>query len=171
MLGAFLCLSLTYCNAQSITPSVINVTGSSAVSGYYRFDWSVGELCLIDTYTKPTLSVLNGLLFTGTEHAGNKNNANTFATDEVFIFPNPVADKTELNLMVQQAGTVIMMIMDAQGKLISTKQFDYNGVGQSEKVNLTFLPAGNYYLYLQLMVTGQSSAFKKGAFKLIHIRH
>ena len=163
----FLCPYIT--RSQSITPYVVNVTGGSAVSGYYRFDWSVGEMCLIETYVKPELMLENGFLHPGTERPTPTKGVNFFATGDIMIFPNPVYTTTEVDLTLPDAGKVSIRIMDAIGKLIETRQFDYNGAGRIERFDLQRYPAGTYMLHVTLSPTDPSLSTRKGVYKLVHI--
>jgi hypothetical protein len=165
----FILLSLFNSHAQSISPYILNVTGNSAVSGYYRFDWSVGELCLIETYTKPTGTVENGLLHAGTERPGSAAANNFFANGDIMIFPNPVYTTTEVDFVVQQPGKVSMNLIDVLGRQILTRQFDYNGIGRIEKLDMQLFPAGTYFLYVLLTPTDNTMPSRKGTFKLVHV--
>jgi hypothetical protein len=155
--------------AQEITPTVINVTGGSAVDGYYRFDWSVGEMCLIDTYTNSNCILENGFLHPGTERPNPVKGLDFFATGDIMIFPNPVYTVAELNINLQQPGRVSIRLMSIMGKLIEVRQFDYNGIGRIEKIDLQKYPAGTYMLHVLLSPTDESAPTRKGTYKLIHI--
>jgi hypothetical protein len=155
--------------AQAITPSIVNVTGGSAISGYYRFDWSVGEMCLIETFVKPELLLENGLLHAGTERPHSLKALDFFATGDIMIFPNPVYTVTEVNLNLPQPGKVSIRLMDVMGKLVMNRQFDYNGAGHIEKVDLQGFPAGTYMLHVLLSPTDQSMSVRKGTYKLVHL--
>src|SRR5688572_3301929 len=74
--------------AQSVSPGIVNVSGGTASSGYYRFDWSVGELCLIESYNQVNIILENGFLHPGTERPGGNSN-NFFAKGDIMLFPNP----------------------------------------------------------------------------------
>lgn len=158
-----------FSTAQDATPNIVNVTGGSAISGYYRFDWSVGEMCIIDTYTQPGLILENGVLHAGTERPNHHKGIDFFATGDIMIFPNPVYTITEVNLNLPQPGKVNIRIMDIMGKLVEIRQFDYNGTGRIEKIDLQRYPAGSYMLHVLLKPTDQSMPARKGAYKLIHI--
>src|SRR5687768_1108797 len=155
--------------AQEATPNIVNVTGGSAISGYYRFDWSVGEMCIIESYTQSNLILENGLLHAGTEKANPATGINFFSTGDIMIFPNPVYTITEVNLNLPQPGKVNIRLMGIMGKLIEIRQFDYNGTGRIEKIDLQRYPAGTYMLHLLLTPTDQSMPARKGTYKLIHI--
>ena len=176
MKGSFtqLILLLLLCpyfsSAQEVSPTVINATGGSATSGYYRFDWSVGEMCLIDSYLKPNCILLeNGFLHPGIEKGHAPKSNDFFATGDIMIFPNPVFTFTELNLNLPTPGRVCIRLMNILGKLVETRQFDYNGVGRIEKIDLQRYPAGTYMLQISLVPTDPSSPERKGTYKLIHI--
>lgn len=164
-----LCPCMT--SAQDVTPSIVNTTGGSYTSGYNRFDWSVGEMCIIESYNKPWLILENGFLHPGTERHNLKDPINFFATGDIMIFPNPVFNTTELNINVPEPGRVIIRLIDVMGKIIQTREFDYNGVGRIEKIDLQRYPAGSYMLHLLLTSTDQSRPTRKGTYKLIHITH
>jgi hypothetical protein len=157
-----------FCTAQQIVPGVVNVSGGSASGGYYRYDWSVGELCLIDTYNQVNLILENGFLHPGTERPGGNTN-NFFSRGDVMIFPNPVYTIAEINFTVQQPGKVSIMVRDVLGKLHISKQFNYNGVGQIEKLDVQRFPAGTYFLDVLLIPTDPAQPQRKGVFKLTHL--
>lgn len=175
MKGSFtqLILLLLLCpiitKAQEATPNIINVTGGSAINGYYRFDWSVGEMCIIDTYIQPGLILENGVLHAGTERPNHPKGIDFFATGDIMIFPNPVYTITEVNFNLPQPGRVNIRLMDIMGKLVEIRQFDYNGVGRIEKIDLQRYPAGTYMLHMLLTPTDQSMPARKGTYKLVHI--
>jgi hypothetical protein len=155
--------------AQTVTPYIINVTGSSAMNGYYRFDWSVGEMCIVDSYTKPGLILENGFLHTGTEKPPGADLVNFFAKGDIVIFPNPVFTITEVDFTLSQPGTVQLTLTDVTGRLVYTKQFDYNGAGRIEKLDLQRYPAGSYFLHVLLTSSDPSMPSRKATYKLVHL--
>jgi hypothetical protein len=112
---------------------------------------------------------VNGLLHASTEHVSKTLPLDYFAKGEITIFPNPVYDKTEINFLVQQSGTATIMLLDATGKLLYTKQFVYSGNGYIEKLDIKQFPAGSYFLYMELTPSDQSAPVRKGAFKLLRM--
>lgn len=158
-----------YSFCQTVNPSVTNIAGgSSAATGYYRFAWSVGEMCIIETYSQPSIQLTNGFLQPGIEHTGPAPNIDFLAAGDIIIFPNPAATIAEINFKLLQAGHVTMRVTDALGKQLYTRQFDYNGIGHIEKLDVQQFPAGAYFISIQLTPTDQSLP-RKGVFKLVHI--
>jgi hypothetical protein len=166
LLMAIVLVLPAYLRSQTITPSVQNVTGGSAKDGYYRFDWSVGELCVIESYFKPALFVTNGFLQPHTERVNNPSNALT--SGDIFMFPNPAYENTEIDILVPQRGRVYLYLTDAQGRLVHTRHFDHNGIPRIEKLSLQPFPAGTYFLKVVLNPTDFSDT-RKGSFKLVHL--
>jgi hypothetical protein len=153
-----------FANAQQ----VVNVGGGSASSGYYRFDWSIGELCLVDSYNQINFILENGFLHPGTERPGGNTN-NFFAKGDIMIFPNPAYANAELNILVQQQGVVNLQILDVLGRIVFAKQFNYNGVGHIEKLDVQRYRAGTYFVHLLLSPTDPAQPQRKGVFKLTHL--
>lgn len=175
MKGSFtqLILLLLLCpcftSGQEASPCIVNVTGGSAISGYYRFDWSVGEMCLIDSYLRPNLILENGFLHAGAEKPIVASPINFFAVGDIAIFPNPVFTIAELDLNLPQPGRISIRLMNVMGKVVETRQFDYNGTGRIEKIDLQHYPAGTYMLHVSLSPTDQAKPERKGTYKLLHI--
>ena len=156
------------CVAQQGLPFVINIAGGFATSGNVRIDWSVGELCLIDSYNKTNVILENGFLHPGTERPGNNSN-NFFARGDIMIFPNPAYSFTEINFTVQQPGVINMKVIDVLGKQVLSKQFNYNGVGHIEKLDVQRYPSGTYFIHLLLTPADATQPQRKGVFKLTHL--
>jgi len=53
------------CFSQRITPSVINVSGGVSQQGYYQFEWSVGEMSLVNQMESNFGMPRRARLFTG----------------------------------------------------------------------------------------------------------
>lgn len=62
LLIGFLSIFTIFCSAQRITPSVINAGGGYFSNSNYTFEWSIGELSIIETMITPKVSLTNGFL-------------------------------------------------------------------------------------------------------------
>jgi len=165
LLSLFLCPCLI--NAQQVTPFIINVTGGSATSNYYRFDWSVGEMCLVNTFSQPNAILENGFLHPGTEHS--KDTINFFAKGDVMVFPNPAYATTEIDIVLPVSGAFRMTIFDILGRQVLNKEFIYNGAGRVEKLNIDQFRAGTYFLHVVLTPTDAGLPERKGTYKITHL--
>jgi hypothetical protein len=151
----------------TVTPQTVNVSGgyNDDPTSYYRYEWSIGESTVIQTYTSPTLIVTAGVLQPGTATPGLINNSTQWGTEEIKVFPNPVITELEVDILSKQVGKVNMMLYDALGRLLGTKQFDYNGVGQIVKWSFGSYSVGHYILKVTLDAA-PGFIGKKGAFKV-----
>jgi hypothetical protein len=162
-------ISALFAGAQSIYPSTINVSGSSAASGNYRFEWSIGEATSITTMTSSNLVVTSGILQSSAAYQPIPNGAKYFLPDEIKIYPNPTRDIIEINMLLAIAGKSKLELFDLQGRKLMEKQFEYYGIGGIEKWDLRMLPAGQYVLKVELINPVGGFTIKKGAFKILKI--
>lgn len=157
------------CNAQSISSSVINVSGGTSKNGYYQFEWSVGEMALVNQMQSGNqLIVSNGflqpyILFPGTFYGQGQ-----FAADEIKVFPNPASRFVEINFFTKQKGPVTLGFYDMLGKKVYSQQITCNGVDLIHRIPLTNLPGGSYVL--QIILEGDPGYLSKhGAYKILKI--
>jgi hypothetical protein len=154
-------------NVHSITPTVMNAASGSGTIGYYRFDWSVGEMSLIETYQQSNLVLENGFL-----HAGwpiGLPPINFFATGDIGIFPNPVYTVASINFNVPTPGRVAMKVTTTMGQPVLIREFDYNGAGRTEKIDLQGYPTGAYLVRITLQPNDYTAREITGVYKLIKI--
>jgi hypothetical protein len=163
--------SLFHCSAQSIAPSVINTGGGSFQSGYYQFEWSIGELALIGEMSSANNSfvITNGFIQPFIQYPVRDNNNNIFGTDEIKVFPNPASSYVEINFLTKQKGRITLSFYDGSGKKIYAATDWYYGVGMIKRIPVTKLPNEVYMLHVDLDPDPGSVA-KKGVYKIIKIK-
>ena len=162
----FACAFISGSSAQSITPSIVNATGGTNMFTFYRFEWSFGEAAAIETLYAPTLYVTNGVLQPGTHNPGTNITTTQWDKEEIKVLPNPVRNVLEIDFFSKQLGKVKMEMLDASGRVLGTKQFDYYGIGKIEKWDMTPYPAAVYFLHITLAPTNNSIA-KNGSFQIV----
>jgi hypothetical protein len=155
--------------AQPVTSSTVNVTGGSATSGNYRFEWSVGEASAITTMGNSNLIVTNGFLQYEVQNQPLLNDILPWQPGEVKVYPNPVKDILEVNILHNLTGKIHIKLYFLDGRKIMDKEFDYNGMGAIERFNLGALAAGQYLLNIQQISPLTGRPVKKGAFKILKI--
>ena len=158
------------CFSQSITPSVINVSGGSSQKGYYQFEWSVGEMSLINEMaSRPNLLVItNGFLQPYILNPGTNNTNNQFGVDEIKVFPNPASSYVEINLFTKQQGRLKINFYDAVGQKVYSIESNVYGIDLIQKIPLNRLTAGTYLLRLELDADPGFTS-KKGVYKITKI--
>jgi Secretion system C-terminal sorting domain len=150
MLFVLLVLDGQKATAQSNSPDVVNIAGGSVKIGYYDFDWNVGELCLVETFTGGTTTLTQGFLQPCTQKVTIQPLLLLFTTNEYRVFPNPTSGQFELDFMLCTTGVMKLQLLDEAGKMISNKEFRYEGCGHIEKFDLRNLPAGVYTIHATL---------------------
>lgn len=154
------CVLLLVCTtcqatAQSVRPFVFNATGGAYndPASYYRFDWSIGELTLIDAFAPPDSVILltQGFLQPCTDIVGKSFLSSIFAPGEYRLFPNPTAGKFELDFFVRETGRMELQLTDGNGKVLERRDYAYDGCCRIEYFDLAKYPAGTYYVIAHLM--------------------
>ena len=157
--------------AQSITPQVINSTGGTYKKGYYSFDWSVGELALVDEMkgTNNTYIITNGFLQSNTETPDRQTFHGGFTRDEIIILPNPTAGKLEINFSIAEPGEAKVVLYDAVGGQLITRRVQLYGYGKFERLDLTGMPGSTYLLAIDFS-SSTGKIRKKGTYKIVKIQ-
>ncbi len=156
--------------AQNNTPSVINAAGGSAKSGYYHFEWSVGELSLVNQMNSSsnTLIVTNGFLQPYTLYPVFSNQNNYFGNEEIKVFPNPASVFVEIDFFTKQKGKIMLTFYDAAGKTVYVKELRSNGVDLIEKIPVSHFAGGVYALLVELEADAGFIS-KRGVYKITKI--
>ena len=69
-------------------------------------------------------------------------------TESVQVFPNPTTDYLQLSVSLEERSDAMLYIADANGRLLSMRQFDQIDQLQ-ERIDVQALPAGSYVLRLE----------------------
>lgn len=165
-------------SAQSTTPFVFNISGGSynEPSSYYRFEWSVGELAMINTMNTADSScrVLHGVLQPGSERPLFPQTL-VFESGNYSVFPNPTRGPFELNFFVTYPGKMELQLSDATGRVLQTRSFPYDGVRRIQMFDLSRYPNGMYFLSATLTpLSGRQLdnmvQIKRGTLKVVKIQ-
>jgi hypothetical protein len=139
--------------SQSTTPFIFNGAGGSYdnASSYYRFEWSVGEMLLVNTMNTADSScrLLNGVLQPGTEKP-NYPYTLYFEGSDYRLFPNPTPGTFELNFFVNYPGRMVLQLTDATGRILETRSYSYDGVRRIQLFDISKYPSGLYYVIATL---------------------
>lgn len=161
-------LFVSTCFSQNITPFAINSSGGSARSGYYQFEWSVGEMALIGQMSDndKTLIITNGIIQPFILHPASTHTAGSFAVEEIKVFPNPADSYVEINFFTKEKGNILINIYDISGKMIYSKSARSHGIDLIERITVSHLPNAIYMLHINLDAD-QGYISKKGVYKII----
>src|SRR5215510_8178043 len=163
--------SLSHLNSQVVAPSVMNTAGGTVRSGYYQFEWSIGELAIVGDMTGLNGSIVftNGFIQSHIQYPSGNNADANFGNDEIKIFPNPASTYVEINFFTKQKGRLTTSFYDAAGKKVYTATDVYYGVGFIKRIPVSQLPNEVYMIHIDLDPFPGYTA-KKGAYKIIKVK-
>lgn len=151
ILAILIILVTCYCGfAQSATTQVINSTGGSGKKAVFFFDWSVGELSLINTLKNADSSfyLTSGLLQPAAV-AGKPVVNYSLSRDEVNMYPIPTADKLFVTVSPKQKGQIRIYLYDQKAGLVFSKIYPSTSI-VFEAIPMNSLVNGLYTLRVEL---------------------
>jgi len=133
--------------AQNISPSVLNSTGGSKLIGSDVYEWSFGEMTLVNTFTTPNLIVTQGVLQnnpTGTTGIISS----TSSLLDLSVYPNPTQDFIQIKFSSKDESPLSYVLTDVAGKKIQGKEGSLSTLHNGETISLKDLPSGVYFLQI-----------------------
>lgn len=139
---------------NGVVPAILNTAGGSYdnASSYYRYEWSFGELVLVQAFAPPDSSVLvtQGVLQPCTDKIGPYPYTVLFEAGDYKLFPNPTSGKFEVDFFVRSPGTMTLQLINSVGQILMTKSYHYDGCCRIELFDITKYPAGVYFVVADL---------------------
>lgn len=149
--------------AQSVSPGVANAAGGSATIISNTFEWSVGEMALVESMIKSDLSLTNGLL--------QPQKLAPVLADAFNIIPNNILspngdgeNDTWIIEHIQDFPDNEVIIYDRGGRIVyQTKNYQNNWSGKLADLSL----AEDSYLYIIKLKKGELTGIKKGFLTIV----
>ncbi len=159
-LAVFLAVSIVQAQVPSlnpingVAPAILNVAGGTYdnPSSYYRYEWSFGELLLVQAFAPGDSSVLvtQGVLQPCTDKLGYSPFTVLFDNGDYKLFPNPTTGKFQVDFFVRTPGQMTLQLINATGSLLQTKSFHYDGCCRIELFDISGLPDALYFVVADL---------------------
>ena len=135
---------------QSIWPSTLNASGGSATISGKHFDWSVGEMTLVNTFSTTTVVLTQGLLQPGIAVTAV---AQTPFFEKMEVFPNPTDAIVNIRFNSTLQGALVIKLMDMAGRALIEQRTDvYQGLNTTQ-INMATLAGATYMLQLSMDAT------------------
>ena len=136
-------LGMHNARGQSIGPSTLNSTGGSGTIGTTIFDWSIGEMTMVSTFTGSSVIVTQGVLQNNKVPDGV---GHLDITNQLQVFPNPASSIVNVRYTAAGPGKLTLRLMDITGKLITTSNTQVDQGVTSEQLSIADLAAATYML-------------------------
>lgn len=138
------CISAIPVLAQTYTPAALNVGGGSNTINGQEFEYSIGEMVLVNTATASNIVVTQGVLQPGDFGTGISNNL--LGDGQVSVYPNPFDDFVNIAIDLPTYGSLLLSVYNIDGKLISQKGISIRSGKDNTRLSLEHLASGNYVL-------------------------
>jgi hypothetical protein len=139
---------------NGVVPAVLNSAGGTydnALS-YYRYEWSFGELVLVQAFAPSDSSILvtQGVLQPCTDVIQNSPYTVFFENGDYKLFPNPTAGKFEVDFFVKTPGFMSLQLVNTMGQVLETRSYHYDGCCRIEMFDISKYPNGLYFVVADL---------------------
>ncbi len=139
---------------NGVVPAVFNTAGGTydnALS-YHRFEWSFGELVLVQAFAPADSSILvtQGVLQPCTDVIHNSPYTVLFEDGDYKLFPNPTAGKFEVDFFVKTPGFMSLQLINSTGQVLETRSYHYDGCCRIELFDISRYPNGIYFVVADL---------------------
>ena len=160
-LAVFLAISFSKAQVPSlnpvngVVPAILNAAGGHDYNlplKTHMFEWSFGELLLIQAFAPPDSSVLvtQGVLQPCTDQIGYSPFTLLFDEGDYKLFPNPTSGKFEVDFFVRTPGQMSLQLISSTGQILMTKSYHYDGCCRIELFDISHLPNGLYFVVADL---------------------
>lgn len=140
-----LSLFLLFSSATLFGQSTLNATGGGGTIGANTYDYSVGEMSLVSTFSSATVIVTQGILQpqpispTGIQ-------SSAISKDQLQIYPNPGSTIVYIQTSFLTAGQITVALLDAIGRELKYYEWPLiNGI-EKHAIDMSHLAQGNYFL-------------------------
>lgn len=140
---------------NGVVPAVLNGAGYSTslpLTDYHQFEWSFGEMALINAFAPTDSSVLltQGVLQPCTDVVGGSALTLLFEQGDYKLFPNPTSGKFEVDFFVRTPGLMSLQLVNTMGQVLMTKSYHYDGCCRVELFDISRHPDGVYFVVANL---------------------
>lgn len=159
LLKLFILSFLVPVKSQSVlvVPEVVNASGGTFNNGNYIFEWSIGELSMVETFSKNETIVTCGFFQPVVKK--RPSNPPSEINIEFDVYPNPVTSTVTVQFTGIN-GNLQLVLTDATGKVLQKQQYLNSGGSGNYSFNMSPYARGNYFLTVSGMQANGLPYFK-----------
>ena len=163
---------------NGVMPAILNAAGGvyDNPSSYYRYEWSFGELLLVDAFAPPNSSVLvtQGVLQPCTDKITHSAVTTLFDKGDYKLFPNPTTGKFEVDFFVKVPGQMSLQLINSVSQVLESRSYQYNGCCKIDLFDISKYPNGIYFVIANLKPDNnrpgdEMQAIRHSGFKVIKL--
>ena len=139
----------------------VNAAGGSAVISGNIYEWSIGEMVLVNTATTSNLIVTQGLLQNTNQGVGIKDAA--LSTIQLLVYPNPTKDFLLVQTKLPANTQLDIAVYDLMGRVIQRKEYHIKSANEVQRIDFRSFSAGMYMLEINTELNGETY---KNSFKI-----
>ena len=153
--------AINFCPAQVQQAATVNAAGGSAQLSGNTYEWSIGEMVLVNTVMTTNLVVTQGLLQPVLNTTGIRQPELT--ADQLKVYPNPTKDIVFIQPNLKPNTSLSLLLYDISGRAFFRKTLVLKTGTEVQPVDLGKYAAGNYLLDI---VAGTAGAASRNTFKI-----
>jgi hypothetical protein len=141
----FLGIILTMNARAQKDPSTINSSGGSATYKTVTYDWSVGEMAAIETFSTTSLIITQGFLQPAILKVDHFDQSIT-DHQKIVVYPDPGKQTCIIETKFAKHGKLNYQLIDLNGRIFLKKETNLKEMISKESINLSNYPKGIYLL-------------------------
>lgn len=126
-------------------PSIINSSGGSASYNEMIFDWSVGEMASVETFTSGALMVTQGFLQSSKSIIDQVDQIGT-SGEKIKLYPDIEKQICNLETSFEKPGKLNYLLVDLNGRIILKKELNIHELNSEQTISLLNYSNGIYLL-------------------------
>lgn len=141
--------------SQRNTPVTINAVGGQSVVNNNTYEWSVGELVLVNTFSSPSLVVTQGVL-----QPFQKDNsvypASNYLAANLKLYPVPTDATLYLQPNFSAGSKLNYVVQDATGRQMMKQEVQLATGIERQTINMSAFASATYIVTVQLTEQGKT---------------
>jgi hypothetical protein len=126
-------------------PSVFNSSGGWATYKELTFEWSVGEMATVETFSTDALIVTQGFLQPFNLNIDHVDNLRT-GSEKIVVYPDIGKQTCYLETSFEKPGLLNYLLVDLNGRTLLRNETTVNELNSKQFINMQNFPNGFYLL-------------------------
>jgi hypothetical protein len=160
-------------SAQEAQLYVVNASGGAYTGDNYSYEWSIGELVLVNEMMTDDGKYIftNGFLQPVSKNGKPIYTPASFRNHEFRLLNNPVRASESLSVMLStdKRGKLRLKVFDEKGYVQYYNEINVNSDVITQNIDLYNCAAGTYFLKAEFTSSDRSSKYKEGTYKFVKI--